>query len=198
MASASRRTRANTLGGRRRPRYRRPARGRCRSGLVYRPAGRHRIHAGAGVRARLEDRAGLRARSDRPAGAPQPAAGPHHRGLGRRPSRRSVRRAVCGFAARRAGAAEGGVSRTDLALVRSLEVSGPLFFAGDGAVRYRDAIVAALGDRADVQASAAALAAEAGRIAAVHPERAVTPDAIVPIYVRRPDAELARDRARTR
>ncbi len=79
-----------------------------------------------------------------------------------------------------------------------LEVSGPLFFAGDGAVRYRDAIVAALGDRADVEVSAAALAAEAGRIAALHPERAVTPDAVVPIYVRRPDAELARERARTR
>jgi tRNA threonylcarbamoyladenosine biosynthesis protein TsaB len=79
-----------------------------------------------------------------------------------------------------------------------LDVSGSLFFAGDGAVRYRDAIVATLGDRAEVQAAAAALAAEAGRIAAVHPERAVTPDAVVPIYVRRPDAELARERARTR
>ena len=79
-----------------------------------------------------------------------------------------------------------------------LEVSGPIFFAGDGAVRYRDAIVAKLGDRAEVAVSTAALAAEAGRIAAAHPERAVPPDAVVPIYVRRPDAELARDRARTR
>ena len=79
-----------------------------------------------------------------------------------------------------------------------LDTSGPIFFAGDGAVRYRDVIVSALGDRAEVQPSAAALAAEAGRMAAVHPERAVTPGAIVPIYVRRPDAELARERARTR
>ena len=79
-----------------------------------------------------------------------------------------------------------------------LNVPEPLFFAGDGAVRYHDAIVATLGDRAEVQAPAAALAAEAGRIAAVHPERAVAPDAVVPIYVRRPDAELARERARTR
>jgi tRNA threonylcarbamoyladenosine biosynthesis protein TsaB len=79
-----------------------------------------------------------------------------------------------------------------------LHVPEPLFFAGDGAVRYHDAIVATLGDRAEVQAPAAALAAEAGRIAAVHPERAVAPDAVVPIYVRRPDAELARERARTR
>jgi len=79
-----------------------------------------------------------------------------------------------------------------------LEVSGPLVFAGDGAIRYRNAILSTLGDRADVQASAAALAAEAGRIAAVHPERAVAPDAVVPIYVRRPDVELTRERPRTR
>jgi tRNA threonylcarbamoyladenosine biosynthesis protein TsaB len=79
-----------------------------------------------------------------------------------------------------------------------LDVSGPIVFAGDGAVRYRTAIVTALGDRAEAQASAAPLAAEAGRIAAAHPERAVAPDAVVPIYVRRPDAELARERARTR
>ena len=81
---------------------------------------------------------------------------------------------------------------------QGLTVSGPIFFAGDGAVRYRCAILAALGDRAEVQASAAPLAAEAGRLAAAHPERAVAPDAVVPIYVRRPDAELARERARTR
>ena len=80
----------------------------------------------------------------------------------------------------------------------SLDSSEAIFFADDSAVRYRDAIVAALGDRAEVQPSAAALAAEAGCIAAVHPERAVAPGAIVPIYVRRPDAELTRERARTR
>jgi tRNA threonylcarbamoyladenosine biosynthesis protein TsaB len=79
-----------------------------------------------------------------------------------------------------------------------LDLPGPIVFAGDGAVRYRPVILEALGDRAEVQASAAPLAAEAGRIAAAHPERAVAPDAVVPIYVRRPDAELARERARTR
>jgi tRNA threonylcarbamoyladenosine biosynthesis protein TsaB len=74
----------------------------------------------------------------------------------------------------------------------------PMFFAGDGAVRYRTAIAAALGPRAEIQSAPAPLAGEAGRIAATHPERAVTPGAVMPIYVRRPDAELARERARTR
>jgi tRNA threonylcarbamoyladenosine biosynthesis protein TsaB len=69
-------------------------------------------------------------------------------------------------------------------------------FAGDGAVRYKDAIASTLGTRATVLEPAPALAAEAARIAARHPDRAVAPHAIVPIYVRRPDAELARGRAR--
>jgi tRNA threonylcarbamoyladenosine biosynthesis protein TsaB len=73
--------------------------------------------------------------------------------------------------------------------------SRPVAFAGDGAVRYKDAIARTLGSRAAVLEPAPALAAEAARIAACHPERAVAPHAIVPIYVRRPDAELARGRA---
>jgi tRNA threonylcarbamoyladenosine biosynthesis protein TsaB len=71
----------------------------------------------------------------------------------------------------------------------------PVVFAGDGAVRYKDAIARTLGSRAAVLDPAPALAAEAARIAARHPERAVAPHAIVPIYVRRPDAEIARGRA---
>jgi len=39
------------------------------------------------------------------------------------------------------------------------------------------------------------LAGEAARIAASHQDRAVRPHALRPLYVRRPDAELARDRA---
>lgn len=73
--------------------------------------------------------------------------------------------------------------------------SRPVVFAGDGAVRYKDAIARSLGPRATVLEPAPALAAEAARIAARHPERAVAPHAIVPIYLRRPDAELARGRA---
>jgi tRNA threonylcarbamoyladenosine biosynthesis protein TsaB len=73
--------------------------------------------------------------------------------------------------------------------------SRPIVFAGDGAVRYKEAIARGLGSRAAVLEPAPALAAEAARLAARHPERAVAPHAIVPIYVRRPDAELARGRA---
>ena len=44
----------------------------------------------------------------------------------------------------------------------------------------------------------APLADIAARIAADHPERAVAPHALRPIYIRRPDAVLARDRAHAR
>ena len=82
-----------------------------------------------------------------------------------------------------------------LASARDVLGSRAIAFAGDGAVRYKDAIARTLGSRAAVLEPAPALAAEAARIAARHPERAVAPHAIVPIYVRRPDAELARGRA---
>ena len=67
-----------------------------------------------------------------------------------------------------------------------------LFF-GDGAVRYETLIRDALGTAARI-AGAPSLAATIARIAAAEPHRAVPPHAIVPVYVRRPDAELARDR----
>jgi tRNA threonylcarbamoyladenosine biosynthesis protein TsaB len=66
-------------------------------------------------------------------------------------------------------------------------------FIGDGAVRYRDAIASRL-PAADVVTDVPLLAGTIGLIAAAHPERAVLPHAIVPIYIRRPDAELARAR----
>ena len=71
----------------------------------------------------------------------------------------------------------------------------PILFAGDGAVRYQETILGRLGAQARIMDPAPALAAEAGRMAIEHPERAVPPHGIVPIYVRRPDAELARSRA---
>jgi len=71
-----------------------------------------------------------------------------------------------------------------------------LRFAGDGAIRYRAAIDARLGPRADVAAAVPPLAGTIGRLAAREPGRAVTPHAVVPLYVRRSDAELARDRGR--
>ena len=68
-------------------------------------------------------------------------------------------------------------------------------FIGDGAVRYADVIRAQLGERAILADATPPLAGAAGVIAAAEPGRAVTPHAVVPLYVRRSDAELARDRA---
>jgi tRNA threonylcarbamoyladenosine biosynthesis protein TsaB len=67
-------------------------------------------------------------------------------------------------------------------------------FAGDGAIRYRDAIVERLGDRAVVDAAVPPIAGTIGLIASADGARGVRPHAIVPLYVRRSDAELARDR----
>lgn len=67
-------------------------------------------------------------------------------------------------------------------------------FHGDGAVRYAERIRAILGPDTVVATEVLPLAGAIGRIAAAEPGRAVVPHAIVPIYVRRPDAELARER----
>jgi tRNA threonylcarbamoyladenosine biosynthesis protein TsaB len=70
----------------------------------------------------------------------------------------------------------------------------PTWFAGTGAVAYRDLLVPL--DRCRVLEPPPALAPAVARIAAVRAERgqAVRPHAVRPIYVRRPDAELARER----
>ena len=70
----------------------------------------------------------------------------------------------------------------------------PIWFVGDGAVRYRDAIATRLGDRARVEDGVPALAGIIGAIAGERAAHAVLPHAVVPIYIRRPDAELARAR----
>jgi tRNA threonylcarbamoyladenosine biosynthesis protein TsaB len=69
-------------------------------------------------------------------------------------------------------------------------------FIGDGALRYADRIEQRLGSRASVVRDVPALAGIIGQVASEGPERAVAPHALAPIYVRRPDAELARDRRR--
>jgi tRNA threonylcarbamoyl adenosine modification protein YeaZ len=66
-------------------------------------------------------------------------------------------------------------------------------FHGDGALRYREQILASR-TSAQIVDRVAPLAGAIGRIAASDPDRAVLPHAIVPVYVRRPDAEIARDR----
>lgn len=74
----------------------------------------------------------------------------------------------------------------------ALHDATPLFI-GNGAVRYRAEIVKRFGEDARVL-HPPPLAGLIGQIAATCPERAVLPHAVVPIYIRRPDAELARAR----
>ena len=66
-------------------------------------------------------------------------------------------------------------------------------FVGDGAVRYRTEILARFGDAARI-IDPPPLAGIVGLIAAARPDRAVLPHAVIPVYVRKPDAELARIR----
>lgn len=70
---------------------------------------------------------------------------------------------------------------------------GGQVFIGDGALRYRAELVARYGAGVRIQAPPP-LAGIIARIAAEAPARAVRPHALIPIYVRRPDAELARAR----
>ncbi|MGE3404709.1 MAG: tRNA (adenosine(37)-N6)-threonylcarbamoyltransferase complex dimerization subunit type 1 TsaB [Vicinamibacterales bacterium] len=77
-------------------------------------------------------------------------------------------------------------------------ITTPALFIGDGAAAYRDEIARALGDRGQLAepltpllAGAIARLADAAAAAGHLPAA----DAIRPLYVRRPDAELARDRA---
>ena len=81
------------------------------------------------------------------------------------------------------------LSKTDL---RGIE------FHGDGAIRYTERIHKVLGNYVRTATATPPLAGAIGAIAAREPRRAVLPHAIVPIYVRRPDAELARDRRASR
>jgi tRNA threonylcarbamoyladenosine biosynthesis protein TsaB len=67
-------------------------------------------------------------------------------------------------------------------------------FVGDGAVRYRDRLHERLGHGAIVEETTPPLAGAVAEMVYRDPSRAVRPHAIVPLYVRRPDAELARDR----
>jgi len=88
----------------------------------------------------------------------------------------------------------------DTTLERWQRAAAPLagaIFIGDGADRYRDAIARAAGHDAHV-VPAPPLARFIARIAADHPDRAMLPHAIVPIYVRATDAEIARARRAAR
>ena len=71
---------------------------------------------------------------------------------------------------------------------------GRIRFVGDGAIRYAADIDRQIGSRAEIVRDVPLLAGVIGRMASENPERAVAPHALAPVYVRRPDAELARDR----
>ena len=90
----------------------------------------------------------------------------------------------------------GAISVTPQAAIREhRSLLGDAHFVGDGALNYRETIVAELGARTWIADGVPALAGTIGRIASQEPGRAVFPHAVVPLYVRRPDAELARERS---
>jgi tRNA threonylcarbamoyladenosine biosynthesis protein TsaB len=71
--------------------------------------------------------------------------------------------------------------------------AGQMIFIGDGAIRHGEVLRQAIGSQVCVVAPPP-LAGLIGQIAAENPGRADLPHAIVPIYVRKSDAELARAR----
>jgi tRNA threonylcarbamoyladenosine biosynthesis protein TsaB len=71
----------------------------------------------------------------------------------------------------------------------------PIVFIGDGAVRYADVVRDRVGASGTI-VTPPPLARVVGQLAAQEPDRAVLPHAIVPVYVRKSDAELARARQR--
>lgn len=68
----------------------------------------------------------------------------------------------------------------------------PAVFAGDGATLYEDVILRTLGDAR--VAAMPLLAGTIGRLAVARPGNATAPADVRPLYVRRPDAEIARDK----
>ena len=75
--------------------------------------------------------------------------------------------------------------------------AGPTMFIGDGAIRHREFLWQEIGSQVRVIAPPP-LAGLIGQIAVEDPGRADLPHAIVPIYVRKSDAELARARRAAR
>ena len=77
------------------------------------------------------------------------------------------------------------------------EGGGPVVVVGDGVPRTRAVLEGAFGPSVRLR-QPGPLAGTLAALAAAQPEAATRPHAVMPIYVRRPDAELARDRAAVR
>jgi tRNA threonylcarbamoyladenosine biosynthesis protein TsaB len=75
----------------------------------------------------------------------------------------------------------------------ALSADQPIAFIGDGAERYRSVLEDRFRNHLQVLATPR-LAPTLALLAFEEPDRAVPPHDIEPVYVRRPDAELARDR----
>ena len=75
----------------------------------------------------------------------------------------------------------------------ALPANTSTIFIGDGAIRYQAAIHERFGSSVSIL-PLPPLAATIARIAFEQPDRAVPPHDIVPVYIRRSDAEIARDR----
>ncbi len=74
-----------------------------------------------------------------------------------------------------------------------MDIPSDIAFIGDGAMKHRECLARTLGDAVRV-ISPPPLAGIIGRMAAEDPGRAVLPHGVVPLYIRPPDAELARAR----
>jgi hypothetical protein len=74
---------------------------------------------------------------------------------------------------------------------------GSVIVIGDGVPRTRDLLARCFGADAALR-EPGPLAGTLAALAAARPDAATAPHAVIPIYVRRPDAELARDRAAVR
>ena len=79
--------------------------------------------------------------------------------------------------------------------LRTLSDRAPLLVLGMGAEPYRSEFADVVPETSIVSPETP-LAEVAARTAADHPERATAPHALRPIYIRRPDVELARERQR--
>jgi tRNA threonylcarbamoyladenosine biosynthesis protein TsaB len=88
-----------------------------------------------------------------------------------------------------------GTPEEAIARIAALETRRPLVINGDGAVRFRDVFTTELPE-AVIDDMPVNLALGAALLAASRVTDAVSPHALRPLYVRRPDAVLARERAR--